>query len=266
MAAAVGVLARFTRSPFHSAVLQGAQQQAAKRGAALSVFETHQAEPSLNDLRGLDGVIVIADAVSAGLLALLYANAVPTLLVAHRLPDLPIPRCVVDNIQGMEQLALHVLSECGRRLPVVVRGLLTQHDGRQRELAFRQVLANVRLSLPETYFLRGDFDPRVAAVSVRAFLAEGHPFDAVISADHAMALAALDVLQEAGLRVPQEVMLACFGDSPEVQAADITSVLVHPSDLGKCALDHLMCLIEKTPIPPEITLPTMLSKRGSTCR
>jgi LacI family transcriptional regulator len=265
MAATIGALLRSARSIFHFEVLQGALTQAAKHGAAIKVFETLIAEPSLETLRTLSGIIVIADSVSDGLLRLLHASAMPTLLVAHRLPDLPISRCVVDNIQGMEALARHVLVECGRRAPIFLRGLLTQHDGRQRELAFRQVLANIGLSLPESRFLRGDFRPQVATVSLRAFLASGDPFDAIISADYAMALAALEVLGEAGVRVPQQVMLGCFGDSPEVQAAGITAVAVPVSNLGKCAVDHLLCLIEGTPIPLEITLPAELHRRRSTC-
>lgn len=265
MTVTIGALLRSAQSIFHFEVLQGALTQAAKHGAAIKLFETLIAEPSLETLRTLDGVIVIADSVSEGLLRLLHASAMPTLLVAHRLPDLPISRCVVDNIQGMEALAQHVLIECGRRAPIFLRGLLTQHDGRQRELAFRQVLANIGLSLPERHFLRGDFLPQVAAASLRAFLAFGDPFDAIISADHAMALAALEVLGEAGVRVPQQVMLGCFGDSPEVQTAGITAVAVSVPSLGKCAVDHLLCLIDGTAIPLEITLHAELHRRRSTC-
>lgn len=265
MTVVIGALLRSARSIFHAEVLQGAQMHATKRGVTLRPFETLVSEPNIADLRLLDGVLVIANSVSDTLLHLLYTHAVPTLLVAHRLPDLPIPRCVVDNIQGMESLANHVLAECNRRMPIFLRGLFAQHDGRQRELAFRQVLANLRINLPESHFLRGDFNPRLAVESLRAFLATGNIFDAVLSADYAMALAALGVLQESGLRVPEQVMLACFGDSPEVQAAGITAAAVYVPDLGKCAVENLLCLIEGTPIPAEITLPTVLHKRRSTC-
>lgn len=265
MTSVIGVLVRFSSGLFYGAVLQGAQQQALQRGASLTVFETRHSEPSVDDLRAFDGILTIANSVSDALLRLLYYSDVPTLLVAHRLPDLPIPRCVVDNIQGMESLARHVLIECGRRRPIFLRGLLTQHDGRQRELAFRQALANFKLNVPETHFLRGDFYPPIAAASLRAFLAIGEAFDAIISADHAMALAALEVLQEAGLRVPEQVMLACFGDSPEVAAAGMTAIAVPVTELGKCGVEHLLCLIEGASIPAEITLPAILYKRRSTC-
>jgi LacI family transcriptional regulator len=265
MATAVGALLLSVRSIFHFSVLQGVQEQAARRDVAVRVFETRAAEPSLDELRVLNGVLTIANSVSDALLRAIYAIQLPLILVAHRLPDLPIPRCVADNIQGMEALARHVLIECGRRAPLFLRGLLQQHDGRQRELAFRQVLANMRLILPESHFLRGDFDPRRAAESLRAFMASGNAFDAIISADHAMALAALDVLQAAGWAVPQQVMLACFGDSPEVQAAGITAVSMDMPELGRCALENLLCLIEGTPVPAEITLPNVLHKRRSTC-
>jgi DNA-binding LacI/PurR family transcriptional regulator len=265
MATTIGALLLSTRSIFHFGVLQGVQEYAAQRDVAVRVFETRAAQPSLDELRVLDGVLTIANSVSDALLRAIYAVQLPLILVAHRLPDLPIPRCVADNIQGMETLARHVLIECGRRSPLFLRGLVQQHDGRQRELAFRQVLANIRLALPETYFLRGDFDPQRAAESLRAFIASGGAFDAIISADYAMALAALDVLQAAGLQVPQQAMLACFGDSPEVQAAGITAVSMDMPELGKCALENLLCLIEGMPVPAEITLPNILHKRRTTC-
>jgi DNA-binding LacI/PurR family transcriptional regulator len=88
--------------------------------------------------------------------------------------------------------------------------------------------------------LRGEFAPSVAAQSVRALLAERRDFDAVIAADYLMGVAVLDALSEAGVRVPEDVCVAGYGDGEEARRRYLTVVAADVVEQGRRSARQLM--------------------------
>jgi DNA-binding LacI/PurR family transcriptional regulator len=81
-----------------------------------------------------------------------------------------------------------------------------------------------------------------------------------------MALAALRVLRENGLRVPEDVALAGFDDIPAAAAADppLTTVRQPIRRLGEVATQTLLEMIDDPDGPPRrVILPTELVVRAS---
>ena len=121
-----------------------------------------------------------------------------------------------------------------------VGGRTDQLDGRERERFFREELMRHSLQAPAARFLRGEFEPELAAASMHDFLKGKPAFDAVVVADYLMAIAVSEVLREAGLRVPEDVSVVAFGDGPEAAAAGLTVVgadVVEDQRAGRCGLD-----------------------------
>ncbi|MBC8171871.1 MAG: substrate-binding domain-containing protein [Anaerolineae bacterium] len=145
-----------------------------------------------------------------------------------------------NNRQGIQVLMQHLIVTCGRTLPIFIQGDARQSDGLLREMAFRNELLRYNLRLPDSYLLRGDFEPRIAAEATMQFLQTGQHFDSVLAADFQMGVAALDVLRAQGRRVPQEIVLVGFGDGPEAAVAGMTIVAADVIELGRRGARQLL--------------------------
>ena len=55
-----------------------------------------------------------------------------------------------------------------------------------------------------------------------------------------MAIAAMQTLLDAGIKIPEEVCVVGFGDGPEAAAAGLTTVGVDIEKLGICAARQLI--------------------------
>lgn len=73
---------------------------------------------------------------------------------------------------------------------------------------------------------------------IHTFLPHAHQYDALLCANDLVAVAALGCLREAGLRVPDDLMLAGFGESILAQKVSpaITTVTLNHEELGRQAV------------------------------
>lgn len=276
---------------FQRSVLQGAGEVAAAHGlplepvalGGLSATEvgtlldralgTGRAAQGEGGARGAQGAwvargaLVLSSALRDADLAKLAAAGLPVTLVSHHSAAPGQPTVMFDNHQGVKQLMQHVVSDCGRRRPVYIGGDASQLDSRERELAFRDELLRHDLRVPEGHMLVGGFTPDLARRALREFVAAGNDFDAVVAADYLMAIAAAETLGQAGVRVPDDVVVVGYGDGPEAEAAGVTTVAADVVELGRRAARQLVAqLSSERAIGGRTLLSTHLVRRASSCR
>lgn len=253
---------------FQRSIIDGAREGAAARGYGLDVLELPQptdAEAALGALRRTPaGVLLVADVLPDTAVARLWDEGITLTLVSHRVQGLAAPSIMHDNGQGIEQLAAHLLDEGGRRRPLFLRGSPRQLDARQREQAFRRELMRRTLNVDRVPFVRGDFEPDTAREELARQLDREPGFDALLAADYLMAIAARELLQARGVRVPEEVAVAGFGDGPEAEASGLTTVAADVVELGRRAARQLVGQIEGLRVRGLTLLSTTLLRREST--
>ena len=244
----LGIITNNRHNVFQRNVIAGIEDVAGQKGYGVVVdsFAEDPARPGsvTLDYRAMAGVLVIADAAPHDLLQQIDAAGVPLVLVSHQVPGLPIPSIVLDNAQGIAALIKHVVEHCGRRKLAFVQGLMSQRDAIERDAAFRWEQMRYNLAVPPARFLRGDFISEVAAASVRALLQADRDFDAIVAADYVMAITIVEMLREAGIRVPQDVCVVGFGDAPEAEAAGLTTVAADVGEQGRRAARQLLSVID----------------------
>lgn len=232
-----GVITNNRHAVFQSNVIQGIEEVAAQNGYSVvvdSIAEDPNHPRAVSpEVMQLDGVIVIANILSDDALRTLYHAGKPLSLISHQVPDTPIPAVIANNRQGMEMLVRHLVIECGRRNLVFIRGNMQQNDGIERDEAFQREVLRYTLVLPDEFILEGAFVPTQAAYEMRKLLNQRQDFDGVVAADYLMALAALDTLREAGLRVPEDLMVAGFGDGIEAENGGLTTVAADIVEQGR---------------------------------
>lgn len=121
-----------------------------------------------------------------------------------------------DDLQGAITMTRHLQSR-GRRRIATIAGPRDTPGGRARLDGFRRALAD---DFDPSLVRHGDYSRASGRQAMGELLEVDPSIDAVFAANDAMAAGAIDVLQQAGLRVPEDVAIGGFDDSPFAVSTD----------------------------------------------
>lgn len=119
----------------------------------------------------------------------------------------------VENREGARAAVAHLVAG-GRRRIATIHGPLDLASGRDRLAGYRDGLEAAGLRPEPALEAGGEYVPAVAAEAMRSVLRQCPDVDAVFAASDSMAAAVLGVLLDAGRRVPEDVAIVGFDDSP----------------------------------------------------
>ncbi|GAA3659924.1 LacI family transcriptional regulator [Microbacterium marinilacus] len=168
----------------------------------------------------------------------------------------------VDNVEG-GRIATRHLVERGHRRIATIAGPLDMPAGVDRLRGFREVLADAGLAPGPVE--DGDFTADGGAAAMRRVLAAGDRPDALFVASDLMARGAIGVLQERGLRVPDDVAIVGFDDSPVATSLPprLTTVRQPSRDQGEAMTEVLLARLAGLDPPHATILQTELLIRDT---
>ncbi|MGP9707178.1 LacI family DNA-binding transcriptional regulator [Brachybacterium sp. AOP42-C2-15] len=214
---------------------------------------------------GVDGILVVA--AHEGMVPAVASLSRSTPVVAvtavpARNPEVQVVG--VDQHLGAHQVIEH-LARTGVRSVAHIAGPQDWCDACARREGFEQALA--LHGLDGTVVGPGDWTPRSGYELASELVRSGLP-DAIFAANDMMAIGVLHALHEHGLRVPEEVAVVGFDNTmgAEFQIPSLTTVAQPFAELGRLALERLLCMLEDREPPPGTpsTLPPRLVVRRST--
>lgn len=244
------------RSDYQGLLRQGIEQACIERDIDLWVYSGRSdwrswgaAQARIYEMISLgrvDGIIVAAGCIAAALsleelLALIEQRCVvPTCAIGQHCPT--VPSIVVDNGGGSARLARHFATEHGARRFVYIAGPAGHEESEERLQSTRRALRELDIDLPSEAVIYGDFSFSAGADAARDLLERGVRFDALIAANDDMAVGALGVLEEAGLRCPTDIIVGGFDDAPSSRATDpsVTTVRQPIVQLGATAVESVV--------------------------
>jgi DNA-binding LacI/PurR family transcriptional regulator len=125
--------------------------------------------------------------------------------------DDPLPARLDRN--GVRMAAAHLVAG-GRRSIATIHGALDLSSGTDRLEGYRDALQEAGLAPVAALEAGGNYYPVTAADAMRELLERRPGLDAVFAASDSMAAAAIRVIQESGRRIPEDVAVVGFDDSP----------------------------------------------------
>ena len=177
--------------------------------------------------------------------ALVAGLGVPAVVAGRPGPDCPFPAVETDHAAGMAAM-VDALSARGHERIGFVGGFAHYEHVMRRRSEWEAGLARAGLAPgPAAHADLADPDARAATARVL----EARP-SAVVYTSDLLAMGGLAAARERGLRVPEDLAVAGFDDSPMAAIADLASVRIDYAGLGEAAAAALMALVLGEPPPP----------------
>jgi DNA-binding LacI/PurR family transcriptional regulator len=168
-----------------------------------------------------------------------------------------------DNVGGA-RAAVDLLAGRGRRRIATITGPLDMPAAIDRRDGFHAGLAGHGLGDHGT--VDGDFSVAGGRRAMEELLATAPDLDAVFAANDLMAFGAMQAVAESGRRVPDDVAIVGFDDSPLAASVHpaLTSVRQPIVAMGEAMTTRLMALVEDDgPVDP-VVMPTEIVLRDTT--
>jgi LacI family transcriptional regulator len=191
----------------------------------------------------------------------------PCVVLNHYVKELPVNCIGVDNRLASEQVVGY-LAELGHRDIATITGHLRTPVGIERLDGYLKAMKARGLEVKPHFVQRGDYTGPSAKEPARRMLSHPERPTAIFAASDEMAVTTIEVALEMGLRVPEEVSVVGFDDSPIAAFAKVplTTVWQPLSQVGEMAVDILQKQIQgKLRHPVKQLLSTKLIERQS-CR
>ena len=185
----------------------------------------------------------------------------------HYVHDLPLSCVAIDNRTAAERV-VDYLVRMGHKDIATITGDLKVQAGLDRFDGFVKAMKARQLPVKDAYIKFGDFGLPNARAAMDALLKLADRPTAVFVASDDMALEAINVALERRVRVPEELSIIGFDDSPSGAhgGVPLTTVRQPLSEMGRRGLDILCQDIKgKKSTPTKLLLPTELVERQS-CR
>lgn len=253
-------------------LLSGIEAGAQETGYHLLIYSTAKrtitGEELLKSLgsHNTDGLLIYVRSLNEKSLQRIHANGVPIVLL-HQVPpkNLSVPYVTFQDKLAVKELVDHLIEVHSYKRIAFLRGPEGHDDSLSREMGYRESLKNHGIPFEENLVGYGGFNSRDAKETVASWIASGLDFDAIFCGDDMAALGAIQSIQEAGLKIPDDVAVAGFDDidfgyniSPS-----LTTIRANFHEAGLQATDTLSKLINGNLVDSNFILPTKLIIRES---
>ncbi|MBM3493223.1 MAG: LacI family transcriptional regulator [Armatimonadetes bacterium] len=258
---------------FCIAVLDGILEYAAEADYQVKVVSLRRTDSEYVSARlddgSVDAVAILAPPVDGPSVRWAIEAGRPTVVVGSLPPDVPLTRIDVDDERALFE-AVRWLAHIGHERIGIITGPPSQWSAVRRERAYARALTEAGLPLAPTLRYAGDYEASSGQLGASSLL-NVHPRPtAIVCGNDAVAIGAMEALQQLRVRVPEDVSILGFDDHELAQwsTPKLTTIRQPLHEMGVKAAEILIGGLEGG-APPEtrsITYPGVLVKRKSVSR
>ena len=269
----VGMLVPDLTNPFFPPIVRGIEEELRRSGYTLILATTdndaaHEDTVTSSMLaRQIDGLIVATARPDVASPEWTDKQSTPLVLVNRSEPDHDFPWVIPDDRNGVRDVMDHLVGLGHRRIGHV-SGPKMLSTTKSRYDAYRNELRRLRLGQDKQLVAFATrFSIEAGAKACRELIDRDVDFTAIFAADDLVAIGCLEILSEAGLRVPGDVSLVGFNDMFLVDKLNpaLTTVHVPKYEMGVTAARLLLDGINDTEdAERHVSLPLRMVVRDST--
>ena len=215
--------------------------------------------------RGVDGLVAIGLCSDVVDLGPLLASDLPVVFIDQEVFGERVGFVGSDNVEGMTSAVQH-LRRLGCDRIATITGPPRSQLASDRLFGYRSALSFLGLELRDGYVVEGDYFHQSGYEACARLLALREPPNAIVATTDAMAVGAILAIEEAKLRVPEDVAVIGFDDNSFAARMKpaLTTVRRDAVRIGQAAADAIVEMLRSPDEPPPaIILPTELVVRES---
>ncbi|MEJ2554670.1 MAG: LacI family DNA-binding transcriptional regulator [Anaerolineae bacterium] len=259
-------------NPFWTTVARGVEDAASDRGFNVILCNTDESETEeakyLTVLlqKQIDGIVLAPARSTAGPVEFIQKQGVPVVVLDRRVPCTQVDIVRGDSVKGAYRL-VRLLLALGHRRIAILTGPQDVSTALDRVAGYRQALTETGLDLDGNLIYYGEFTQTSGYEMTQQVLTIASRPTALFAANNFIAIGSLRALQDAGLRVPEDMALVSFDDLPQALVIDpFLTVVAQPAyEMGHRATELLLARLSGVaPVEyQEIVLPTETIVRKS---
>ena len=239
---------------FFSTVISGIEDVAYGRGYNAIICQTNENyQREVIDLQALidnrvDGILVSMSKNTHEFTHFenVRENGVPIVFFDRICEAISSDRVIADDFEGARIATKHLISKGCRK---IMHLAAPQHllIGKNRKEGFCSALKENQLQCKEELIVKCDTRELVFAKETEIIQKAGD-IDGIFAVNDSTAIAAMQVLQRNGYKVPKDIAVVGFGDGPNANIAfpPLTTVEQKGYDIGQAAMNLLIGHIEDT--------------------
>lgn len=254
------------KNPFYADIVEGIDERCRQYGFSAMVCNTYDSHEKLQyycgyiEKKQARGVILVSPTWKRDYG---FLRGRPIVSCCESSDSLPCAQVDIDNVQAGYDATKYLLSLGAKRIALIGGGKVAASSDK-RERGFRLAAEEACVKVDESLVLDNCFRYEEALAASRKLLAENPP-DAVFATSDEMAIACMNVAEEKGLRVPEDIKIIGFDNirfstfvKPKLSTVDQPRY-----DIGVNAVEQLVKVLNGT--PTQLTMcPYKLIRRGST--
>ncbi len=258
--------------PFFSLLSQGISSTCTANNYTLMLwliepdYEKRANNKILNN-RLIDGIIIASNMIDDPLIEGVIDRKIP-LVIIGRNNSSDVCSVDADNVHGAMMAVRHMIS-IGRKNLATITGHMDRYSGRDRLSGFKSGLQENNLPVLEERIAFGDFTEKGGYLQTKLLLSRTE-FDGLFVASDLMSFGAIRAIQEAGLKVPDDIALVSFDDIPASARYQppLTTIRQPIHQMGSIAAQTLIDQLESddTVAPRRIILPIKLVIRETSVK
>ncbi|MDB2438086.1 LacI family DNA-binding transcriptional regulator [Hellea sp.] len=253
--------------PFFLEMVGAVSHAASQKGYDLIVSvpqsETEIAERRLLLTGRADGLIVIGQAGRSERLNKLHTLKSNIVVWGGREGNPNYTLVGSDNKRGGRLASEHLLS-LGRKR-ILFLGDIDLPEVALRYEGYKLAHQEAEVAFDDSLILRQNFGGETAFHALKDFLAAGHEFDAIFAASDVLAMAAIQAVQSASKRVPEDIAVVGYDNVGQASMAtpSLTTIDQNIAQGGQMLVDLLMDKINGKPVKSAFTKTELVVRRSS---
>lgn len=268
---AIGLLLPDLHGEFFSEIIRGADNAVQSKGYHLIVSSSHndpkEIEAALRFMRGrVDALVVMSPRVDSEILLANLPKSLPVVLLNCRTSNPHFDTIMTDGFGGAKEMTNYLL-DLGHKRIAVITGGPNNIESQERLRGYRASITDKGLIPNPSFEFLGDFTQMSGYESVKEIFKLKHHPTAIFAFNDSMAIGAVKAIREEGYRIPTDISVCGFDDTPMAKyiSPSLTSVHVPIPELGEMAIQRVFDRLQKRTkgAAAHIFVPTTLSIRSS---
>lgn len=203
----------------------------------------------------------------------LTVDEMDEIIEQHRQPIMVVNRklrkhhshCICCDHKGASYNATKRLVERGHRDIAFLTGSMDSPTALERLSGYKEALSAFDIALRDDLIVQGKWTPASGFGGIEALLNKGVTFSAVLASNDEMAIGAIKKLNEAGVKVPEDVSVIGFDNIPTAPylSPSLSSVKDPVSDMMGEVINRLISMLDGGYIPKDNVFTSEIMLRDS---